>query len=260
MRTKFVAGNWKMFNGPKETAEFIKNFAAAISDNGKVKDAIEKKEAETAIFPPSISICVAVGAKKESPIIIGAQNVHWEDSGAFTGEVSLPMVKECGCTHVIVGHSERRHVFGETDQELNKKVKAVFAHGLTPVFCVGETIDDRKAGETFNLLKQQLTDGLKDLGAAQVGKLIIAYEPVWAIGTGLTASADDAQDACEFIRKLVKEKHGESVAENVRILYGGSVKPVNTKGIISEPDIDGVLVGGASLKVNSFMAILEAII
>ncbi len=259
MRRRFIAGNWKMFNGPAATAEFINKFAAELSVSKDITSNISAGKMEVAIFTPSISLETAVKNKRTAPIIIGGQNVHWEKSGAFTGEISVPMLAEVGCTHVIIGHSERRHIFHEPNEELHKKVLAAIEGGLIPVLCVGELLEERDSGNTFDVIRTQLLSGLKAMDSLVVAdKVIIAYEPVWAIGTGKTASSDDAQEICAFIRKLLADTFGEGAAEKVIILYGGSVKPDNTAAILSQKDIDGVLVGGASLKVDSFLAIAKA--
>lgn len=258
MRKRFIAGNWKMFNGPELTCDFFNKFNEILNADKGIIEAISGKRIEAALFPPAISIPAAVSSVVEPRIIIGAQNCHYEKSGAYTGELSTPMLKEAGCTHVIIGHSERRHIFGEKDEVLNKKVLAATAERLTAVFCVGELLDEREKGETFSVVERQLTLGLESVAPGDIEeKVIIAYEPVWAIGTGKTASDSDAQEVCSFIRERVAAKYGQEVAEKTLILYGGSVKPENTAGILSQPDIDGVLVGGASLKADSFSAIIK---
>lgn len=259
MRKKFIAGNWKMFNAPAATTAFMSAFTASLADKADVAAALSDGKIAIALFPPFVSLQPAIKAKGNADIIIGAQNVHWEESGAFTGEVSVPMLKEIGCTHAIIGHSERRHIFRETNEELNKKIKAALKGNITPVFCVGELLSDREGENTFAVIKTQLVEGLKDLTAADfTDKVIIAYEPVWAIGTGKTASSEDAQEVCCFIRDEIKTLFGATAADKVLILYGGSVKPANAASILSQKDIDGVLVGGASLKPDSFIEITEA--
>lgn len=259
MRRRFIAGNWKMFNGPAAAADFITKFAAGLTESKDVTADIEAGKMETAIFAPAISLTSAVKAKGAAPVIVGGENAHWEKSGAFTGEISVPMLVEAGCSHVIIGHSERRHIFHETNEELHKKLLAALDGGLIPVFCVGELLEDRESGKTFDVIRTQLLDGVKGLEPAVVAdKVIIAYEPIWAIGTGKTASKEDAQEVCAFIRKLAADAFGEAAADKIIILYGGSVKPENTADILSQPDIDGVLVGGASLKPDSFLAIAKA--
>ena len=258
MRRRFIAGNWKMFNVQGETRDFFNKFNVLLNDNADVIKAIIDKSIEIALFPPMLSIASAVESSGDVAISIGAQNCHFEKSGAFTGEVSAPMLADAGCTHVIIGHSERRHIFGEHDAMLNKKTISALEEGLIPVFCVGELLEEREEGKTFEVVERQTVRGLESIDAATVAeKIIIAYEPVWAIGTGKTASKEDAQEVCAFIRKLLTDKYGSGVADRVLILYGGSVKPDNTKAIMSQPDVDGVLVGGASLKPDSFYAIVK---
>lgn len=258
MRKRFIAGNWKMFNGPGLTCDFFNKFDEILNKDEGIMEAISDKKIEAALFPPSISIPAAVSCRGELPVIIGAQNCHYEKSGAYTGELSAQMLKETGCTHVIIGHSERRHIFGEKDEILNKKVLAAIGEQLTVVFCVGELLEERENGETFGVVEKQIMLGLDSVTPEDIEEsIIIAYEPVWAIGTGKTASDQDAQEVCSFIRERVAAKYGQTVAEKILILYGGSVKPENTRGILSQPDIDGVLVGGASLKADSFSAIIK---
>lgn len=259
MRRRFIAGNWKMFNGPAATSGFMADFVPKLVSSKEIASNIGKGMMEVAIFAPFVSLEAAIKGKETSSLIIGAQNMHWEQSGAFTGEVSAPMLKELGCTHVLIGHSERRHIFRETSEELHNKLLAALKDALTPVFCVGELLEERESGSTFDVIRMQLMAGLKLMDGNDVAdKIIVAYEPVWAIGTGKTASSEDAQDVCAFIRKLLADTFGEGVAEKTIILYGGSVKPENTALILSMKDIDGVLVGGASLKPDSFLAIAKA--
>ncbi|NLX84028.1 MAG: triose-phosphate isomerase [Synergistaceae bacterium] len=259
MRKRFIAGNWKMFNGPTATSEFMVNFVPKLISSKDIAENIKSKKMEVAIFAPFVSLSAAVKASGSSSLIIGAQNMHWEKSGAFTGEISAPMLKELGCTHVLIGHSERRHIFHETSEELHKKLNAALEEGLIPVFCVGELLEDRESGSTFDVIRKQLLAGLKGMDGNDVANnIIVAYEPVWAIGTGKTASSEDAQEVCAFIRKLLGDTFGEGIAVKTLILYGGSVKPENTEAILSMADIDGVLVGGASLKPDSFLGIAKA--
>lgn len=261
MRKRFVAGNWKMFNGPKSTHQFMSRFALELSESATTIKAINENKLEVAIFPPSISLVSAVKSKGDVPLIIGAQNMYWKEDGAFTGEISAKMLLEADCSHVIIGHSERRNIFGETASLLNKKLLSAIEAGLISLFCVGELLQDRKAENTFDVIKKQLLSGLKDIDPQVIpNKVIIAYEPVWAIGTGITASNKDAQEVCSFIRGLISEQFGKTIADTTIILYGGSVKPDNVSSFISEDDIDGVLVGGASLKTETFMDIIKAIL
>ncbi len=259
MRRRFIAGNWKMFNGPAATGEFMSDFVPKLTSDAGISSNIDKGMMEVAVFAPFVSLSAAAAGKGSSPLIIGAQNMHWEKSGAFTGEVSAPMLKEVGCTHVIIGHSERRHVFHETSEELHNKLVMALEEGLKPVFCVGELLEEREARNTFDVIRKQLLAGLKSMDGKDVAeKIIVAYEPVWAIGTGKTAGSEDAQEVCGFIRKLIADTFGEGISDKTIILYGGSVKPENTASILSMKDIDGVLVGGASLKPDSFLAIAKA--
>lgn len=214
---------------------------------------------EVAVCPPFTALALVAEALHGTDIAVGAQDVYWEDQGAFTGEVSPVMLKDAGCRYVIIGHSERRQFFGETDEKVNRKVKAVLSHGLTPIMCVGETLEEREAGVTGKVVRTQTEAGLNGLAPEQVAGMVIAYEPVWAIGTGKTASDEDAQQVIGFIRGLVKDLYGAGAAESVRIQYGGSVKPGNAAGLMARPDIDGALVGGASLDVESFVGIIRAV-
>jgi triosephosphate isomerase len=242
-----IAGNWKMHKTPEEAERFLDG----LIDRRSPADAVE-----LVLFPafPALERCVrrATG----TPIAIGAQNVHFEPHGAFTGEVSCPMLVACGCRYALIGHSERRHVFGESDETIRRKLDAVLeADGLTPLLCVGETLDERKAGAARTRVLAQLESALEQRDAAEIEGLVIAYEPVWAIGTGETATPDDAQEACGWIREALAARFGNGTATAVRILYGGSVKPGNAEELLRPEDIDGVLIGGASLEVDSFLAI-----
>lgn len=257
MRTEFIAGNWKMFNGPASTVEFFMKFQNELDNACGVKEAAANGEEEIVFFVPAISLTAAVITAGKMPVSFGAQNVHWEEKGAFTGEISVPMLQEARAKYVIIGHSERRHIFHETDGELNKKITAAINGGLTVVFCVGELLEEREAGTARDVIKRQFNAGLDGIDAAALKQVIIAYEPVWAIGTGKTASAEDAEEICAFIRSLVRDKYGAEASEAIRVLYGGSVKPENTSEIMACENIDGVLVGGASLKPESFIKIAE---
>jgi triosephosphate isomerase len=212
---------------------------------------------EIVVCPPFISLTTVAEVIKGSNIGLGAQNLYWEKSGAFTAEISAPMLKSTGCTSVIIGHSERRTYFHETDETVNKKIFAALAEGLNPIVCVGETLEEREKGETFDVVKRQITGGLADLSPEQMKTAVIAYEPVWAIGTGKTATPEQAQEVHAFIRKLLGEMFGETIAEETRIQYGGSVKSGNITILMSQADIDGALVGGASLKADSFAQIVK---
>lgn len=247
MRKPFIAGNWKMYKTPAETKVFFKQLLPLI----------EKTDIEVGICPPFIDLETAINMAKESSIGIGAQDVYWEEEGAFTGEVSPSMLFSIGCRYCIVGHSERRQYFGETDETVNKKVKALLKHQITPIVCVGESLEQREQGVTEKVCATQIKQGLQGLTPQEAEKIVIAYEPIWAIGTGKTASAEDAQETIKYIRSVLAECFGESPAQKIRIQYGGSVKPGNIKELMAQPDIDGALVGGASLKAKDFAAIIN---
>lgn len=257
MRKVFAAGNWKMNNGIAATEDFMKGFGSLLENDDKVFRAVGTKQLQIAIFAPFISLQKAIECKPDPLFIVGAENVNDKESGAYTGEISIPMLKEIGVKYVLVGHSERRHIFGENNEFLNKKLVATVAADIVPVYCVGETLEERESGKTFDVVKTQLVEGLKNLSVA-TDKIIIAYEPVWAIGTGKTATPQDAEEVCKFVRETMKELYGEDFAENVLVLYGGSVKADNASDIMAQADIDGVLVGGASLKYGSFFEICKA--
>ena len=249
MRTPFVAGNWKM-NLLAETAK-----ALAV----KVKEELGGVGGvEVALCPPFVFLKDVVEAVRGSQIKVGGQNLYTKDSGAFTGEVSGPMLKSLGCACVIIGHSERRHVLGEADAFINEKMKAALKTGLQPILCVGELLAERDAGKTEEVVRRQAVEGLKGLTAADMASVTIAYEPVWAIGTGRTATPQQAQEVHALVRGLIKQQFGAAVADALRIQYGGSVKADNAKSLMSQPDVDGALVGGASLDAESFSAIVKA--
>jgi triosephosphate isomerase len=246
MRTPVIAGNWKMYKTARQAAETIRSLADLVKGVQGV---------EVVICPPFTALAAAVEAAKGSPVAIGAQDCYWEKEGAFTGQVAVPMIADLGCSHCIVGHSERRQFFGETDATVDKKIKAVLANGLNCIACVGETLAEREAGQTFAVLERQVRNGLsRHLTSA---RLVIAYEPVWAIGTGKTATPVQAQEAHAFIRQVVAEAASPEAAQAVRILYGGSVKPDNIATLMAQPDVDGGLVGGASLDAASFAKIVR---
>lgn len=248
MRVPFIAGNWKMF---KTTAEALQT----VADLLRLTEGVEGVEA---VVAPSFTLLRSVSdALADSPIAVAGQDCFWEEQGAFTGEVSPGMLADAGCSHVIIGHSERRQHFGETDETVNKKLMTATAAGLNAIVCIGETLEEREAGDTFNVLERQVRNGLAGVNDATMEKVILAYEPVWAIGTGRTASDDQAQEAHAFIRGLIAGIFSPAVAEAVRIVYGGSVKPGNIAGLMSRPDIDGALVGGASLDAESFAAVIR---
>jgi triosephosphate isomerase len=255
----YLYGNWKMNMTQGETKSFMTDFAGEFTSCPALAKAGELLE--TAVFPPFTSISAAQSAaggmdKKIAPIV-GAQNVHFEPKGAFTGEISIPMLKEAACTHVILGHSERRVIFGETDGLIAQKVKAALDAGLVPVFCYGETLAEREAGETFGVLSRQLRAALSGLNAEEAGKIVYAYEPVWAIGTGRSATSAQAEEACAYSKKLIRQFAGEA-SPAPAVLYGGSVNPGNAKEILLMDAIDGALVGGASLKAASFLQIYKS--
>jgi triosephosphate isomerase len=246
MRLPLVVGNWKM-NGTRAVA---RELAQAVRDGLK-----RPRGVEVVICPPFTALAAVADALAGSAIGVGAQNCHWEAAGAFTGEVSPLMLVELGCRLVLLGHSERRHLFRESDEEINKKVGAALRHGLTPLLCVGETAEERRQGLTFTVVEGQLRAGWAGLSREDIGRCLLAYEPVWAIGTGVTATPAQAAEVHGYLRGLVSELGSKEIAPTVRILYGGSVKADNTAAFTQEPDIDGVLVGGASLEAQSFIAI-----
>lgn len=248
MRNIVIAGNWKMNQTQAETDTFLQ----------ELKDLTVAEGVEAVVCSPFPYVPTIVEGAKELPIKAGAQTMHFEESGAYTGEVSPVMLKDIGVTHVIIGHSERREYFNETDETVNKKVHAAFKHELTPIVCVGETLAQREAEETLTHIEQQVTEALRDVPAEQVAETIIAYEPIWAIGTGKTASSEDANEVCAHIRSVVGQLTSAEVAEKVTIQYGGSVNPENVDELLSTSDIDGALVGGASLEAASFKKLIEA--
>lgn len=250
MRKPIVAANWKMHKTPGETAEFLRDFTVLAKDEQRV---------DIVIAPPFICLPAAVAAiSQHDSVRLAAQNMHYEASGAFTGEISPSMLRQMLITYVILGHSERRSLFGETDALINKKVLAAHAWHLRPILCVGETLEERDAGKIETVLTTQLTGGLQDVTADQAVGTVIAYEPVWAIGTGRTASPAQAQEAHAFIRKVLGDLYDADTARKVRIQYGGSVKPGNMAELSAQPDVDGALVGGASLESGSFWEICRA--
>lgn len=248
MRTPIIAGNWKLFKTSSEALELVRGLVPLVKDT---------KGVEVVVAPVFTVLSRVHDALAGSVVRLSAQDCYWEEEGAFTGEVSPKMLLDAGCSHVIIGHSERRQYFGETDATVNRKIKAAIAAGLTVLFCIGETLAERESGTTFDVLKRQVTGGLEGVPERDLARVVIAYEPVWAIGTGKTASDEQAQEAHAFIRKEVTALYGSAAAAAMRILYGGSVKPENIKGLIGQPDIDGALVGGASLKADSFAAIVN---
>jgi triosephosphate isomerase len=243
MRTPLVAGNWKMFKTVHEAVAFAKELKSLVRDATGL---------DIVVAPPFTALHPVADALRSTNVAVAAQDLYWEKEGAFTGEVSAGMVREAGGEYAIIGHSERRRLFGETDVSVNRKIQAAFGSGLTPIVCVGETLDEREAGATFPVLDRQLKNGLDALVSDQIMALVIAYEPVWAIGTGRHATAAQAQDAQEYIRSRLRQWFGAMSAERCRILYGGSVKADNVAELMQAPDVDGALVGGASLDVKSF--------
>jgi triosephosphate isomerase (TIM) len=247
MRRKLIAGNWKM----NKTVAEAEALVAAI------KQGVASATSEALVAPPFTSLAAVVAVAKGSPVAVAAQNMHFERDGAYTGEVSPVMLKDLGVSHVILGHSERRQHFAETDAGVARKTKFAVEHGLVPIACVGETLAEREAGRTMEVVGRQLDAILGALTAEEAKKIVIAYEPVWAIGTGRVATPEQAQEVHAFIRGRIAAKHGPAVADVVRILYGGSVKPDNVKGLMALPDVDGALVGGASLTAESFLKLVR---
>jgi len=248
MRIPIIAGNWKLNKTRGEAEALAKDIIAGIQDVTDV---------EVVLCPVYTALETVARTITNTPVKLGAQDVYWEESGAFTGEVSSSLLKDIGCSFVIIGHSERRQYFGETNETVNKKVKAALAAGLTPIMCVGETLSEREAGKVEAVIGDHIRNGLVGLDPEEIGKVVIAYEPVWAIGTGKTATPEQAQEVHQLIRKLLTDIAGEKIADSVRIQYGGSVKPDNVKALMTKPDIDGALVGGASLKAESFISLVK---
>jgi triosephosphate isomerase (TIM) len=248
MRTKVMAANWKMYKTPEQTREFFQAFLPMVA--GHSRD-------EIVVCPPFLDLPAALEAAKGSNVAIGAQNVHWKDEGAFTGETSVQQLSALGVKHVIIGHSERRQYFGETDDTVNLRLKTALEAGFTPICCVGEVLEEREAGMTDDVLRRQCVRAFHAISAKKAAKLVVAYEPVWAIGTGKTATPEIAAEAHAVIRNEVTEIFGEPFANNLRILYGGSVKPENVSALMAQEEIDGALVGGASLDPKSFAAIVK---
>jgi triosephosphate isomerase (TIM) len=251
MRRKVIAGNWKMNSDLKETQNLLSKLSAGLS--------MDSLNCDVIVCPPFTSLSEAYSLLKDTKIKIGAQNMYFETSGAFTGEISANMLKSIGCEYVILGHSERRSIFGESDELINKKIKKAIESGLKPIFCVGELLEERESGITEKIIERQLKSGLDGISSDEVSRIIIAYEPVWAIGTGKTASPAQAQEVHLFIRRLIDEKYGASISGNIIIQYGGSVNANNASELLFQKDIDGALVGGASLKAESFIGIINAI-
>lgn len=247
-RKPLIAGNWKMYKTVPEAVETAQSLVAAISAEPKVD----------IMIAPSFTCLYAVHQIiKDSTVGLGAQDLYWEAEGAFTGEISAPMLVSSGCHYVIIGHSERRQYFGETDEAINKKIAAALQNNLIPVFCVGETDGQREANQTFSVLDKQMEKGLEGFSSNGIQSLVLAYEPVWAIGTGKTATKQQAQEVHEYLRQWLEKSFGNDLAKNIRILYGGSVKPGNIQDLMEMPDVDGALVGGASLEADMFTQIIQ---
>jgi triosephosphate isomerase len=247
-RTPIIAGNWKMYKTVKESVDFVKQL------DEKLKDV---KDREILVCPTTLAVSAVADALRFSNIQVGSQDAHWEGEGAFTGNISPAMFKAEGVKYIILGHSERRQFDNDTDQRINAKLKNVLGIGLKAIVCVGETWPDREAGKTEKVIETQITGCFEGIGLGDLASIVIAYEPVWAIGTGKTATPEQANEVHAFIRKLIGKKYNQEAAEKIRIQYGGSVKPENIKQLMVQPDIDGALVGGASLKVDSFAAIVQ---
>jgi triosephosphate isomerase len=248
MRKKLIAANWKMYKTPEQARDFVSAFLPLVW---------EHQRDEIVLCPPFVSIAETLAAVQGSGVEVGGQDMFWEPHGAFTGEVSANMLRAVGCTHVIIGHSERRQYFGETDDSVNRKLRAALPAGLKPIVCVGEVLEEREAGVTEDILRRQCGLAFREISAGGAAPIIIAYEPVWAIGTGKTATPELAGEAHRLIRHQAAQAFGKEVADRMRILYGGSVKPENAKMLMSHPDIDGALVGGASLDPRSFADIVK---
>jgi triosephosphate isomerase len=243
-----IAGNWKMHKTLPEALDFVDRLKAQLPD---------LPDRGIIIAPPFTALSAVAEKAKGSSIMVSAQNMHWGGKGAFTGEISARMISGCGCTHVILGHSERRTLFGETDADINRKILAAPAGGLKPIFCIGETLAEREAQETFNVIERQLNEGLKNISFDGIKLITVAYEPVWAIGTGRTASPEQAQEVHHLIRNFLTKTYGKDIAAEIPILYGGSVNPGNIDSLMAERDVNGALVGGASLEVESFLRIIN---
>jgi len=247
MRRPIIAGNWKMYKTLKDGQEL----AVALK-----RELYRIENVDIVICPAYTLLAYLADDLEESNIALGAQDIYWQEEGAWTGEVSPLMLKDAGCRYVIIGHSERRQFFGETNETVNKKIKAALKHGLTPLICLGENSEERESGNTFKVIEEHIKGGLAEISSEDMLKTVIAYEPVWAIGTGKTATPEQAQEAHKFIRDLLRKMYGEEAAGNIRIQYGGSVRPENIAELMAKPDVDGALVGGASLKVDSFSSIV----
>ena len=244
----FIAGNWKMFKTITEALELVKEIRLAEEETSSSK---------IVVIPPYTALSKIQDLIHDSAIQLGAQNIFWEEEGAFTGEISAAMLKDAGCNYVVIGHSERRQYFGETNATVNKKIKSALKHDLFPIMCIGESLEERDSGKTIDKVEKQINEGLEGIGPEEAEKIIIAYEPLWAIGTGLTASPEQAQDIHSYIRSKLTEKYGNKTGSCAIILYGGSVKPANAFSLLKEKDINGALIGGAALKSESFIEIAK---
>ncbi len=249
VRRKFIAGNWKMNLDLADAIALTQSVGRGIASSGDV---------DVAVCPPSVYLHAVASAVENSAVQVGAQTVHPAESGAFTGEISARMAKDVGCQYVILGHSERRNLFGESNKDVNDRLQAVLAVGLTPIVCVGELLQQREAGQTQQVIQDQFEGSLAGISSEQASKIVIAYEPVWAIGTGKVATPEQAEQVHADLRKLLESQYNSEVAQRVRIQYGGSVKPDNATALLAQPNIDGALVGGASLQSDSFLAIIAA--
>lgn len=247
MRKAIIAGNWKMNKTRSQAAELIEALIPLVKD----------ADCDVVVCPPFVDLCKVLSLTGGTNIHVGAQNVHWAENGAFTGEIAANMLTEMGVEYAIIGHSERRQYFGETDETVNKRAKAAIAAGLIPIICVGESLEQRESGETDALVSMQINKALEGIAAADVEKLVVAYEPIWAIGTGKTATDEQANETIGVIRKAVGKLYGQAVADKVRIQYGGSMKPSNVKGLMAQSEIDGGLIGGASLKAEDFSQLVN---
>lgn len=252
MKRFFIVGNWKMNLVLSEARDLVNRVNRLHSEMSNVDNTVD-----VGVCPAFVHLKDICEILKNSDICVGAQNMYLEDKGAFTGEVSGPMLKDIGCTHVIIGHSERRTIFQETNSMINSKIKTALRYELNPILCVGEQLEERESGKTEDVVGPQISEGIDGLGPEQIEKLTLAYEPVWAIGTGKTATPEQADEVHAFIRSMIGDKYGKDVAQNIRIQYGGSVNPKNARELLSQPEIDGALVGGASLDTESFMAIIS---
>lgn len=249
MRTRIIAGNWKMHKTADEAKQFTEEVLEKLQKSDKV---------EAVICPPAVYLSTVANMTKDTDLHVSAQTMHEADEGAFTGEVSPAMLKSIGVKHVVLGHSERREYYNETDETVNAKTKAAFEHGITPIVCVGETLEQRESNKTVEVVADQVTKAFADVAAENAKEAVIAYEPIWAIGTGKTATAEDANEVCGEVRKTVENLYGKEVADAIRIQYGGSVNPKNIEELLSTEHIDGALVGGASLEPASFLQLIEA--